>query len=310
MWDGMLWAVVAASLTAAPVSGASQRDHADCNQAGDRDRSIAGCTRILEARGETAKSRSIAGYNRGNAYYAKGDYDRAIADYTEAIWLDPTSALVFNNRGKAYLGKGDLDRAIADYDEAIRLDPQSVNPFNNRGKAYLGKGDYGRAIVDYTEVIRLDPKNADGYRLRGVAYLYSGDVAMALADVSRASEVDPTDAYNALWVDIVGRRSNVPSRLSLAIAKIDMTAWPAPVIRMFLGQMTPAGALAAADDPDASKKKGRVCEANFYGGQLALRTRAPDEVTHLFRLAASDCPKNFDEWSAANVELKALGVAR
>ena len=107
MWDGMLWAVVAASLTSAPVSGASQRDHADCNQAGDRERSIAGCTRILEARGEAARSRAIAGYNRGNAYYAKGDYDRAIADYTEAVWLDPTSALVFNNRGKAYLGKGD-----------------------------------------------------------------------------------------------------------------------------------------------------------------------------------------------------------
>jgi lipoprotein NlpI len=310
MWDGMVWAVVAVSLSAAPISGASRRDHDDCNQASDRNRSIAGCTRILEARGETAKNRAIADYNRGNAYYAKGDNDRAIADYSEAIWLDPTSALVFNNRGKAYLGKGDLDRAIADYDESIRLDPKAVNPFNNRGKAYLGKGEYHRAIADYTEVIRLDPKNADSYRLRGIAYLYSGAVAKALADVSQASEVDPKDAYNALWVDIVGRRNNVPSRLSQAIAKIDMTAWPAPVIRMFLGQMTPADALAAADDPDAGKKKGQVCEANFYSGQLALRTRAPDEVNHLFRLAASDCPKNFDEWGAANVELKVLGVAR
>jgi len=306
----MLWAVVAASLATAPVSGASQRDHADCNQAADRDRSIAGCTRVLEARGETARSRAIAAYNRGNAYYAKGDYDRAIADYTETIWLDPPSAAVFNNRGKAYLGRGDLDRAIADYNEAIRLDPKSVNPFNNRGKAYLGKGDYGRAIADYAEVIRLDPRNADSYRLRGIAYLYSGNVAKALADVIRASEADPTDAYSALWVDIVGRRNNVPSRLPQAVAKIDMVAWPAPVIRMFLGQMTPADALAAADDPDAGKKKGRVCEANFYGGELALLTRAQDEVTHLFRLAASDCPKNFDEWGAANVELKALGIAR
>ena len=89
-----------------------------------------------------------------------------------------------------------------------------------------------------------------------------------------------------------------------------MTAWPAPVIRMFLGQMTPAAVLAAADDPDATKKKGQVCEANFYSGEWALRHGAKDEAARLFRLAASDCPKDFNEWSAANAELKALGAAR
>ena len=88
-----------------------------------------------------------------------------------------------------------------------------------------------------------------------------------------------------------------------------MTAWPAPVIRMFLGQMTPAAALAAADDPDATKKKGQVCEANFYSGELALRQGAKDDAARLFRLAASDCPHDFTEWPAANAELKALGAA-
>ena len=62
---------------------------------------------------------------------------------------------------------------------------------------------------------------------------------------------------------------------------------------MFLGQMTPVTALAAADDPDVTKKTGQLCEANFYSGQWVLRTRAQDEVNHLFRLAASDCPKNY-----------------
>jgi hypothetical protein len=34
-----------------------------------------------------------------------------------------------------------------------------------------------------------------------------------------------------------------------------------------------------------------------------------DEAIRLFRLAASDCPHSFNEWDAANTELKALGVA-
>jgi lipoprotein NlpI len=69
-----------------------------------------------------------------------------------------------------------------------------------------------------------------------------------------------------------------------------MAVWPAPVIRMFLGQMTPAAVLAAADDPDVNKKD-QVCDANFYGGELALRTGAKDEAARLFRLAARDLPE-------------------
>jgi hypothetical protein len=62
-----------------------------------------------------------------------------------------------------------------------------------------------------------------------------------------------------------------------------MTAWPAPVVRLFLGQMTLAVVLAAADDPNPTEKKFQVCQANFYSGELALRT-AKDEAARLFRL--------------------------
>jgi hypothetical protein len=37
------------------------------------------------------------------------------------------------------------------------------------------------------------------------------------------------------------------------------------VIRLFLGQLTPAAMLAAADDPNPAIKKKQVCKANFYG---------------------------------------------
>ena len=148
------------------------------------------------------------------------------------------------------------------------------------------------------------------YFNRGIVYLYSGSLSQALADVTRASELDPKEAYAALWVEIVGQRSKAPSRLAQASAGLDMAAWPGPVIRMFLGQMTPAAVLAAADDPAPSRKKGQVCEANFYSGQLALRKGAKKDALRLFQLAASDCPPDFNEWSAARAEVKALGAVR
>jgi len=86
-----------------------------------------------------------------------------------------------------------------------------------------------------------------------------------------------------------------------------MTKWPAPVLRLSLGQSTPAAVLAAADDPDAKKKKEQVCQANFYSGIVALRQGAKVKAAQLFRLAADGCPRDFPESFAANAELKQLG---
>ena len=67
---------------------------------------------------------AIAHNNRGNAYTAKGDYDRAIQDFDQSIKLNPTYAKPFNNRGVAYLRKGEYDLAIKAFDEAIKLNPE------------------------------------------------------------------------------------------------------------------------------------------------------------------------------------------
>jgi tetratricopeptide (TPR) repeat protein len=50
-----------------------------------------------------------------------------MADYSQAIRLDPNYALAYFNRGYTYYYKGDYDRAIADYNQVIRLDPNLAN---------------------------------------------------------------------------------------------------------------------------------------------------------------------------------------
>jgi hypothetical protein len=123
-----------------------------------------------------------------NTHYApvRRRQHRAIADYDEALRLDPKYAFAFNNRGNVYKAKGDLDRAIADYNEALRLDPKHAVDFNSRGNAYQDKGDLDRAIVDYNEVIRLDPKYAVAFFNRGIAYRAKDDPDRAIADYNEA----------------------------------------------------------------------------------------------------------------------------
>ena len=86
-----------------------------------------------------------------------------------------------------------------------------------------------------------------------------------------------------------------------------MAKWPAPVVRLLLGELTPEQTLAAADHADPKTRNKQACEANFYSGQLALSEARKDEALRLFRLAAADCQRSFIERTAARAELRFLG---
>jgi tetratricopeptide (TPR) repeat protein len=154
---------------------------------GKGDDSIAACSRLIEQNPKFAAAYN----NRGLAYQNKRDYDRAIADYNEAIRLDAQNTVAYNNRGNTHLDKGENDRAIADYDEAIRFNPKYAIAYNGRGNAYKEKGNYDRAIADYNEASRLDPKYPLAYNGRATAYWLKGDYDRAIAEYSEAIRLDP-----------------------------------------------------------------------------------------------------------------------
>jgi Flp pilus assembly protein TadD len=70
--------------------------------------------------GGKASQPAVPGHNRGIAYANKGELDKAIADFTELIRLDPTGEAYYD-RGKAYQRRGDTGKAELDLNEARRL---------------------------------------------------------------------------------------------------------------------------------------------------------------------------------------------
>ncbi len=150
---------------------------------------IAACTRNIQSGRFTGRNLAIAFTNRGLAYKRKGQWDRAIADYSEAIRLKSDDAQVFNNRGNAYYHKGHLDRAIEDYDDAIRLNPDLAVAFSNRGNVYRKKGRFDRAIEEYDKAIRLKPDDAQVFADRGLAYERKGEPIQALRDFKKAYDL-------------------------------------------------------------------------------------------------------------------------
>src|SRR5689334_2005315 len=97
--------------------------------------------------------------DRGRTYVQQDDNDRAIADFTKAIELDPEGADAYNLRGVAYTSNLDFDRAIADFDKAIQFDPLLRNAHYNRSLAFSRKGDDARARADLAIEEQLFPES-------------------------------------------------------------------------------------------------------------------------------------------------------
>lgn len=138
------------------------------------------------------------GYSaRGDCYKAQGKTAMALADYNKSIQAYPTTTAL-NNRGTMYFIQGDYEKAIADFTTAITIDPKDAEPYYNRAKAYSSQKLYAKAIADLDVYIGFNTSNipflADGYQNRSVAYSNINNLTKALADASKAVELDPTKA--------------------------------------------------------------------------------------------------------------------
>ena len=172
MKEALAAAVALGFLTLSPPHSTGQMPVLDklClgQQRATPDERIRACMIIIEST-DVPLARARAFNNRASAYSAKGDFERAIQDYDEAIRLNPKDASFFNNRGLVYKAKGDLGRSLQSYDEAIRLNPQYAIALDNRANAYLARGDVERAIQDYDEAIRVNPQDAGFFNNRCLA---------------------------------------------------------------------------------------------------------------------------------------------
>lgn len=155
------------------------------------DQMIDACSKIISLKVFKGEQLATVYFWRAVGWNKKGDYAKVITDATEAIRLQPSQA-VYNLRGSAYYDRGEYEIAVADFDDALKLGPPDGTIFHNRGNAWRGKGDYAKAIADYDMSIKANPKSAFSYQNRGISKEALGDLDGALTDINQAIRLDPT----------------------------------------------------------------------------------------------------------------------
>ncbi|MCC8179387.1 MAG: protein kinase [Planctomycetes bacterium] len=114
----------------------------------------------------------------GDKEEAERQLDAAIADFTQALAVDPESKLALQHRGFAlFKFKNKLEEGLADIEHAIRLDPNYTVAILDRAAIRETQGKYDMAEKDYELVKQIQPENRNvDYRL-GILYLYTNKLA-------------------------------------------------------------------------------------------------------------------------------------
>jgi tetratricopeptide (TPR) repeat protein len=164
---------------------------------------------------------------RGQAYVALAQLDRALVDFDQAIALNPADDTARAARGLTLLFKGNTSEGLVDIKNALDRNPanqiaelgqglamlvsgqydRSIVALNQligkniavdalarvvRARAYLAKKDPVSAMADLNQVLVARPNDADALRLRGIVYSSTKDYAHALQDLGKANELRET----------------------------------------------------------------------------------------------------------------------
>jgi len=135
---------------------------------------------------------------RGHALVERGQFARAIDEYTRSINLKPFNVWAYISRGITYMDMGKYDRALVDLNSAQGLDEDNYEVYVNRGLIYAAMGHYDSAVIDCNIALEKDSTQAEAYSNRGNYHANLGDLKAGLADCQQAISMDST--YGPAWL--------------------------------------------------------------------------------------------------------------
>lgn len=131
----------------------------------------------------------VAHNHLASYFVEKGNFDKALYHYNQAININPDYFSAFQNRGVAYARQNQYTLALENISEAIRLKPDYAKGYYNRGIVFTKRGLYKKAKDDFDKAISLNPDYADAFIYRAFVLSNIGSDVSVCNDLKNACEL-------------------------------------------------------------------------------------------------------------------------
>ena len=131
---------------------------------------------------------------QGADYHYKGNLDKAISRFEQAIKLEPKNEYAHNQLGILYGKKGEFNKAYREFLIVSELDRQNTFALLWLGILHLRKGEMNKAFERFNQIIRIDPNNADAYYFLGTIYNFRHNPVRAIEYLKKARDADSGEA--------------------------------------------------------------------------------------------------------------------
>jgi eukaryotic-like serine/threonine-protein kinase len=206
----------------------------------------------------------------GNAYFATGRTNEAIAELTSALELAPNSDDAYRRLASAYRRAGNNEEAVRMVQKAVDLNPYYWHNHNALGGTYWLLGDYEKAAAAFRRVIQLEPDNVNGHNDLGAAYLQTGRYREASEAFEKSLALQPTaDSYTNLGIALAWQ-----GRFPEALPAFEKAVELAPNVDGWLSNL--ADGYRWVGQPDKAKETYEQAIALAY---KALQVNPSDAVT-------------------------------
>lgn len=128
-------------------------------------------------------------FKRCESYYNAQRYDLALDCANEGIAKFPFCEVLYASRGEAHFAKGAIEPALADYETAIQLGMDAAAVFTNAGLCSAILRDYEKSIEYLSHAIEIDPNNTNIQFARAKSYRALGNNELAEKDEDRAKRL-------------------------------------------------------------------------------------------------------------------------
>ena len=132
--------------------------------------------------------------DQADQHYKNGDYERAVALYTEHISMKPSHEIAIYNRGRAYEEMEKYKLALKDFERVLEINPKNENALLSYGKHFFREKDFENAAFQFEQAFKLNTSSAVAATLLARAYHRSGQLDKAMEYYNIAINNDKNNA--------------------------------------------------------------------------------------------------------------------